>query len=350
MRLRKRYKLLIASICVSTPILVTAYFISVILLVCLLVLNGLLILFVLSATVLSKLVMMTNWYKNNFIYTKQFVTSLNFRKNTQRNYEIVNVGSNSARFAFFYEDIIGQNWSTGEQGLDKDMEILRYFYSLVKKDGIVLLPVCAFSSVAGCLQRQLPYTAKFAAILDRRQINTMQRGRKSYIWMKYPLDWKSLCRLFIHDVQPDNRLSISEQMMQPLELNTDALKWMDGWKKDFNIKDFNAPLSPELQEGRKISIKNLQNMIDFCIERNLKPVLIIPPMTKYLSCLFTETIRETYIYSFIREANVKNIPFLDYMDDERFSNPSLYFNSFFLNLRGRKLFTKQVLKDLNITK
>jgi hypothetical protein len=91
-------------------------------------------------------------------------------------------------------------------------------------------------------------------------------------------------------------------------------------------------------------------MIDFCIERNLKPVLIIPPMTKYLSCLLTDTIREIYIYSFIREANVKNIPFLDYMDDERFSDPSLYFNSFFLNLRGRKLFTKQVLKDLNITK
>ena len=349
--------MLIAGICVSAITLVITYFIDIILFVSLLVAGGLLIFSILISGLISKLVKTTNWYKNNFIYTKQFVPSgyrkdgqRNYDIDKQRNYEIVNVGSNPARFAFFYENIIGQNWSTGTQGLDKDLEILKYFYSYIKKDGTVLLPICAFSSVAGILKRQLSYTAKFASILDRRQINTMPQGIKSHIWMKYPLDFKSLFMLFIEDVQPDDRLSITEQMMQPLELNMDALRWMNGRKAEFNIKDWNAPLTPELQEGRNISVKNLQTMIDFCLERSLKPVLIIPPMTKYLSCLLTDTIRETYIYSFIREANVKNIPFLDYMDDERFSDPSLYFNSFFLNLKGRKLFTKQVLEDLNILK
>jgi hypothetical protein len=300
--------------------------------------------------IVNKLSKLTNWYKNNFIYTQQFVSNTAQRKDTQRNYEIVNVGSNPARFAFFYEDVLGQNWSTGTQGLDKDLEILKYFHTCVKKNGIIIIPIVAFSSVSGYLQSKkysLPYVAKFAAILDRHQVSTMPRGKAAYLWMKFPLcfHWKAWAAL-IKDVQPDNRLSISEQMMQSLELNMDALKWMDGWKKEFNIKDFNAPLTPELQEGRKISIKDLQNMMDFCLERSLKPVLILPPMSKHLSCLFTDKIRETYIYSFIREANVKNIPFLDYMDDERFSNPNLYFNSFFLNLKGRKIFTKQVLKDL----
>jgi hypothetical protein len=137
-------------------------------------------------------------------------------------------------------------------------------------------------------------------------------------------------------------------MMQPLELNMDALRWMNVWKKEFNIMDFDAPLSDELETGRKKSVKDLQSIIDFCLERNLKPVLIFPPMTNYLSRLFSEKAREMYIYSFIREANTKNIPFLDYMEDERFRDPDLYFNSFFLNLKGRKLFTKQVLKDLNL--
>jgi hypothetical protein len=349
MRLRRRYKILILIVIVS----LLSYFISVILLI------GLIGLFVLSIVfiIANELLKMTNWYQNKFIYTKQFVTCRSYRKTTQRNYEIVNVGSNPARFAFFYEDIIGQNWSTGTQSLDKDTEILKYFHSLVKRDGIVLLPIVAFSSVAGYMQsrRPLSYHAKFASILDRHQVNRIPRGKAAYIWVRFPLwynwyNWRALFRLLIKDVQPDDRLNISEQMMQPLELNMDALKWMSGWKKEFNIKDFNDPLTPELQEGRKISVKNLQNMINFCTERSLKPVLIFPPMTKYLSCLFTDKIREIYIYSFIREANTKNIPFLNYMDDERFSDPSLYFNSFFLNLKGRKLFTKQVLKDLNILK
>jgi hypothetical protein len=355
MRLGRKYKMITASAgLLALAVLVVVYFISTTLMVCLLILGVLLLLFALLFVVLNKLSKMTNWYRNQFIYTNQFVSNAGYRKDTQRNYDIVNVGSNPARFAFFYEDVLGQNWSTGTQGLDKDLEILKYFHSYIKKGGIVLLPIVAFSSVSGYLQfrkSSLRYLAKFTSILDRHQINEMPRGIAACIWMKFPLcyHWKAWAAL-IKDVQPDNRLSISEQVMQPLELNMDALKWMNGWKEEFNIKDWNVPLTSELQEGRKISIKDLQIMIDFCIERNLKPVLIIPPMTKYLSCLLTDTIRETYIYSFIREANVKNIPFLDYMDDERFSDPSLYFNSFFLNLRGRKLFTKQVLKDLNITK
>ena len=36
------------------------------------------------------------------------------------------------------------------------------------------------------------------------------------------------------------------------------------------------------------------------------------------------------------------------MFDDRFSNPELFNGSFFLNMNGRKIFTKQVLKDLGI--
>jgi hypothetical protein len=269
----------------------------------------------------------------------------------QRNYEVVNVGSNPARFAFFYEDVLGQNWSTGTQSLDEDFEILKYFHSYIKKDGIVLLPIVAFSSVAAYFwdKNSLPYVAKFASILDHRQLTMLSRGLKASRWMKYPLyyDWKSL-RFLIKDIEKDSRLPLSEQMMQALELNMDAIKWIEGWKKEFNIKDLNESLTDELKKGREKSILTLQNLIDFCLERDLKPVLIFPPMTTYLSRLFTDKARETYIYSFIREANIKNIPFLDYMDDKRFINPNLYFNSFFLNLKGRKEFTRQVLLDLNI--
>jgi hypothetical protein len=289
----------------------------------------------------------TNWYRNHFIYTSQFVSNAGYRENTQRNYEIVNLGSNPARFAFFYEKVWGQNWSTGSQGLDMDLEILKYFHSYIQKDGIVLIPIVAFSSVSGYLKPDLSYVVKFASILDGHQVQTIKMGIQASKWIRYPLfyNWKFI-RYLIKDAEKDNRLTISEQMMQPLELNMDALGWIKYWKDEFNIKDLEAPLEDALMEGRKKSVMDLQKIIDFCLERSLKPVLIFPPMSDYLSRLFSDSVRETYIYSFIREVNNKNIPFLDYMDDMRFSDPNLYFNSFFLNLKGRKLFTEQVLNDL----
>lgn len=79
-----------------------------------------------AGLLLNKCVKKTNWYKNQFLYTNQFVSNAGYRDNLIRNYEIVNLGSNPALFAFFYENIKGQNWSTGSQGLDMDFEILKY--------------------------------------------------------------------------------------------------------------------------------------------------------------------------------------------------------------------------------
>ena len=346
------YKTIILALLGIFVITFISYFFNIILFWCFVISGILFIMGVIAFILLNEKMKTTNTYKNNFIYTPQFASNVDYGGDKQLNYEIVNLGSNPARFAFFYDNILGQNWSTGTQGLDKDFEILKHFHSYIKEDGIVLLPIVAFSSVSGYLKPendQLNYVAKFVSILNHNQANAIPRGIEARRWINYPLfyNWKYIYWLF-NDSEKDNRLAIPEQIMQPVELIMDAARWMECWKKEFNITDLNAPLSKELQEGRKKSIRDLQNLIDFCLERSLKPVLIFPPVSKYLSRLFSENVREKYIYSFIREANVKNIPFLDYLDDERWGDEGLYFNSFFLNLKGRKLFTQQVLKDLNL--
>lgn len=54
------------------------------------------------------------------------------------------------------------------------------------------------------------------------------------------------------------------------------------------------------------------------------------------------------IYDFVNAANKKIVRFLDYMFDDRFSNPELFNGSFFLNMNARKIFTDQVVRDLGI--
>jgi hypothetical protein len=316
--------------------------------ICILLITG----FIMA--ILNGLLRHTNWYKNIFLYTTQFVSNAGYRDDLQRNYDIVNLGSNPARFAFFYETVLGQNCSTGTQGLVEDLEILKYYFSYIKKGGIVLIPIVPFTSISPYLKYKPAYTpvsyySKFVKILDNYQARQFPAYRKAYLFIKYPLFIQPKAfRYLIKDCIKDSRLYWSCQAMQPLELNNDADKWIKGWMKEFDIDNLSSPFNTRLKESFDVSVKNLTDLIDFCIERDLKPVVIIPPVSKYLSSRFTHDVKEQYIYSFIRQANTRNVLFLDYFSDERFQDPQYYFNSFFLNLAGRKLFTNQVLQDLGI--
>lgn len=308
--------------------------------------------------VINKLVKCTNWYMNIFIHTNQFVTNAGYRENHLRNYDIVNLGSNPAIFSFFYETVKGQNWATGSQGPQMDFEILKYYHSYLKEGGVVLLPLVAFSSCSTYLthyksgKRDMTYYARFAKVIEdfyqaKSCIPNIVKVRR---WIKYPFFYhpKSLIYL-IHDVAMDNRHLINEQPMQLMELIADAERWIKGWKEEFDIKDLNAPLTEEMEKCHEECAHIFASIIDFCKERGLKPYIILPPISNILSKRFSDEAKETYIYSFVRRIQrISEVDFLDYMNDERYSSTSLYFNSLFLNLRGRKHFTRQVLKDLKI--
>jgi hypothetical protein len=304
---------------------------------------------------LNNLIKKTNWYKNIFIYTTDFPSLGSNSSNLRNNYDIINLGSNPARFAFLYEGINGQNWSTGTQGLLQDLEILKHHFSFIKKRGIILIPITPFTSISPYLKYKpeylpLSYHAKFVKILGSRYIRELSLPMVTSRFIKTPLLIypKSLFHL-IRDSARDDRLLLTDQLMKPNELEKDAENWIRGWKREFDIEDLTKPLSNLHNECFIEATIRLRNIIDFCIDNELKPVIILPPVTSFLHSYFSSTVKETFIYSFVKQANINNILFLDYFNDNRFQDSSLYFNSFFLNLTGRRLFTKQVIQDLRLT-
>jgi hypothetical protein len=129
-------------------------------------------------------------------------------------------------------------------------------------------------------------------------------------------------------------------------IERDANKFINSWKQQFSISDLDAPVSEKNLECIAYNTNVLSEMIDFCLERSFKPVIVLPPASRALRSKFSGTFRETYIYSFVRKANFRHVPFLNYFDDERFDDNKLFFNSFFLNKKGRELFTKTILRDV----
>ena len=95
----------------------------------------------------NRKVKQSDWFFNHQLrYTSQFQI-----KSDSLKYDIVNVGSNPARYAFFYENVKGENWSTGTQHLQEDYEILRHYSNQLSDSAVVLLPVVYFTSVTGYL-------------------------------------------------------------------------------------------------------------------------------------------------------------------------------------------------------
>ncbi len=302
-------------------------------------------------TKINNLIKNTHFWKNQLAYTLQFPQSVSSIK-----YQIVNVGSNPARFCFFYENVNGQNWSTGAQGLNMDIEILKKYCSCVEKNGIVLIPLVSFSLISEYLEGNDTYRnyksyLKYAYILDESQIDQLTFAHDIRGYIKSPLQYnRKAWKYLINDVEPDNRLEITDQHMMLADLEHDADMFMAGWKAEFDIKDLSTSLPEHLLEAREKSVAILAEMIDFLLEREFRPVIVLPPMTSVLHKRFPASFWQTYIYDGIKKLNRPNVPVLDYLLDEKWQDTDLYFNSLFMNLRGRKLFTKQVLKDVGLMK
>lgn len=307
-----------------------------------------------SFLIANKLVKKTYWWKNQYLACKQFVSNSGYRDNIQRNYEIVNLGSNPARFAFFYENVKGQSWATGSQGQDMDFEILKYFHSYLKRGGTVLIPIMPFTAISTYLKERedywgTGYYSKFYQILDGHQASLLPNAKKIGRYLKFPLLYnRSAIRFLFKDCLQDNRYQISEQPMMNIELEEDAKKWINGWLKEFKLEKLNDCQSEKWVKYYKDAVKLTQSMVNYCLERDLRPVFICVPMSHYLSDLFPADLRKYLVTDFVKACNEHNIPFLDYTLDPDFQDASLYFDSFFLNMRGRKLFTRRVLKDLEI--
>ncbi len=323
--------------------------------VVMLVIMAVALLSILLFFILNKLIKKTNWWRNQFIGIKQFVSNEGYRDNIIRNYDIVNLGSNPARYAFFYEGVKGQSWATGSQGSDMDFEILKYYHSYIKEGGIVLIPIMPFTAISPYLKEcpqywGVEYYSKFVQILDVSQSSKLPYYEKAVKYLRYPLSVKKTAILpLILGSDPDKKYEIDEQQLMTMELQQDATNWIKMWMKEFTLRDLNDVLCEKWRKYYEESVEINKKMVDFCIERNLKPVFICVPMTKHLSEQFTDSFWDYMVTGFVGRCNKRNVLFLDYTKDQRFQDDSLYLDSFLLNMRGRKAFTRQVLRDIKLT-
>lgn len=305
---------------------------------------------------INKPIYITKWYQNLFVNTDNEIYPNNtwYRKHEERNFDLINLGSSGAKWAFDYSNfnIKAMNWAQQPQTLLADFNLLRNFHSILRNKGYVLITIMPFTSLNK--ETDIFDTMKYLKVGAHESILNKEL-RKARLYELIPLLMgkpaiKAILKHILNkknNYDPSSKYLLHKNMMSANELERDALRWINGWKNQFSINDFEAPLTPKNQEGREYRIILMQKIIDFCIERSYIPVYVISPVTSYLSKYFTEKFMNIYIYKFLKDVN-RNIKLLDYSKDQTLTNSDLYFNSFFFNKKGANVFTEKVLKDLNL--
>jgi len=293
---------------------------------------------------------------NNAWYKDFFQNCLKFWKRFDFDLDVVNLGSNSAFYGFDYKElpIKGANWAMQPQSFPQDLAILKNYFSYLGHRAIILIALCPYSS---CYKSYTDselikyYTVLHPGVIENFNQNEQERA---YCLKEHP--WKYAFMPMLKGLFVSVKIHLKtvlygditeKQRMNDLQLEADAKKWIEGWKNQFGIDDMNAfELPIHLKEGRKMRVKVLKEMLEFCKEHDFRPYIVLPPMTKWLSEKFSPVFRKNYIYSFLEECGVEKKQFLNYLDDSELSDKNLYFNSFFLNKKGAKMFTHRVLADL----
>ena len=293
---------------------------------------------------LNRLISQGHWYnESKFRGCRKFWTYKTF------NTEIVNLGSTSGVNAFCYDDIPHKcaNWALESNPLKGDLAILRNYYSYLSENAsTVILTLCPFSSLSGGynITEDRYYSLLYPSSIPLYSICRQQQIKKE---VNNPLCCYPVIAIFTDLkalIKGKRKCSLTETQMQ-----ADAKNWITNWMKEFSIIDFSYPLSMVNCDGIEEAAKIINEVVTFCKERNIRPVLAIPPVYHTLGEMFTPEIRKKVIDSLIERIDDKYVWYHNYMDDPEFTNDiSLFQNSYLMNRKGAKLFTHRVLMDIGL--
>lgn len=265
--------------------------------------------------------------------------------------QVVNLGSGSGAHNFNYDGINLKcfNFALAPQSLVHDYNILKNYFSYFAKGCTILIPVCPFSGMV--VKYDSSHNFRYYPILHPATIPNFDEAERTraYKILRNPFSFMpAACikNIFL-DVLRELKHSIIRHSTSP-NLQATANAMMGCWKNQFSIEDLSAPISEDHRKYIDNRKRTLGEMLDFCLERGFKPVIIMPAMHPTLHKQIPEEFDPQYINPLLEEAKKRGVTCLDYMRDSRFADDKYYQTALFLNKSGSKKFTQQVLRDLEL--
>ncbi|MBO4828710.1 MAG: hypothetical protein J5534_04650 [Fibrobacter sp.] len=260
------------------------------------------------------------------------------------NYKVINLGSGTAVHAFNYGKRKNcMNWAMAPQSLAHDFCILKNYFSFLAEGAVVLIPLCPFSCLVSKYSKE--QNLKYYTFLHPATVFDFDEQERIKALTKKNLGRKVIIKHVLKTFLADKKIEF-KRLIKPFNYKKNALWWVNGWKKQFSIDDLDAPLSEKHAEEQKNRQNLLREIVSFCLERNLKPVFVMPPMHRELRALFSETFVKNYIDNFITPVLKSPVEFWNYSADELFDSDKYFDSALYMSKKGAVLFTNTLIARL----
>lgn len=286
--------------------------------------------------IMNQLYKSTRYYLNSISQVEKF----NY---VPDNIKLANTGSSYAKYALQYgSDVNAFNFALQPQSLSYDFRIIKQYISKMQKGCRIALVISDFAFCFVDYKNDRANT-KYYFFLDKQYILNYTHLKK-LIRLKFPLlDSLKNIKYVFKDVSK----TVEDTIDIEKKCREEARKRIEGWKKEFGMERFDLKsVTKDMICSFETNVKVVNDMILFCKEHDLMPVIVIPPISEILKKMIPSDLLDTCLYDNINKANSMNIPILDYSNDIRFANCDLYTNSDFLNEKGQKKFYDVFIKDM----
>ena len=258
-------------------------------------------------------------------------------ENISRKYELdmINLGTGMGYYDFRYEGIPLKafNFSLPQENLYFDYQLLKEYSYVLKRNGIVciVLPYCIFC--ADQLEETRKRYERYYALLAREIV-------EPYCCVPYE-EWlrKDRGNSFGDDAIR-KALTCGEMLIQ-----TEST--LQNWKRQLKIISFDSgEVSSHTKREIEKSIQWLEKILEYCEQKQLIPVIVVPPMSRTLLDRIGNRFRKLNYYDILDKVIPEHIRIFDYSENPYFCNPSLYGWPGFLTEDGAKEFTLDVVQNL----
>lgn len=247
--------------------------------------------------------------------------------------DMINLGTSHAMFGYYFKPsgLSHLDLALPSQTIEYDLKMLKEFDEHLKPGGVVIVSLSqiTFSN------KEVSHKENYYHVLDREDIEPVSwfdyytysalpalNGGSAYAAISREIrDF----RWHIHKPWVNNGLNYSQRKYE-----TVAAQYEEAVKH----RDIEQNMG------------HLQDIVEYCKEQGYHVVLAMEPVHASYQSYFDDAVMEQMVFQHLEELNL-DVPFLNYMNDERFAHKREYFhNPDHLNGKGRKLLSTLVYEDL----
>ncbi|MDJ0333480.1 MULTISPECIES: hypothetical protein [Planococcus] len=249
--------------------------------------------------------------------------------------DVINLGASHSMYGYYFKPtgLAHLDLALPGQALEYDFKLLKEYGEYLKSDGVVIVSISQMTFINS--ENEDVDEGRYYEILDRTQIESF-RLLDYYKYMYFP------------GTNSDNFTSALSSKWKGLKW-TSHQSWANNGqnyaerKTEYVEEQYRKAMEHNYMEQ---NLERLKEIIDYCQEQGYEVILTMEPVHKTYQEHFDEEVMNRLVFQYLNKLET-DVPFLNYMNDERFTDNKAYFiDSDHLNSEGRKKYSWIVYEEL----